>query len=90
MPLPVHVASWPGGCPIDWLVVYDDELVQRLVACLLCGRRPEVLAIAHMRVGELALCIARCLTCRNRDATGTLLEALLLRRYAKDRYGCHT
>jgi len=70
----------------DGTVAEDDAMVERLTACLLCGRRPEVLAIDRVAVGALALSIARCLRCRNTDPTDTRLDTLLEQRYRENRY----
>jgi hypothetical protein len=69
----------------DWTVPLDDILCTRLRSCTVCGRRADVLDVEVRRVGALALATTRCLRCRNADAAGETLAALLETRYGRMR-----
>jgi hypothetical protein len=70
------VTHW--GRTVDGTIAFDDEVIARHRACVLCGAKPQVLEVAVRVVQELAVSSSTCLRCRKDEAA---VRTVLERRY---------
>ena len=64
----------------DHTVAMDDALVERFLACMICGQRQGTRSVDLVQVSGLPMTVARCLPCAGKDKTGAALIARLAAR----------